>query len=204
MSSSHNAAPQALRYLYQSQWPLLELLMRSADRPGCAITIERHDDVGWEQDGTPQELLQLKYHVSSQRTLGDKDSDWWRTIRAWMDAGDPGDPNGPMLTMVTTLTAADGTAAAALRPPSPDYHAALQLLEEAARISTEKTFRATREAFLRLPGSEREIFVSRMRVLDASPEINVSMHECAANSDIRCRVATRTLSWGSCGDGGTK
>ncbi len=39
-SSSHNAASSALGYLYQSQWPLLELLRRSDERPDCAITLE--------------------------------------------------------------------------------------------------------------------------------------------------------------------
>jgi C-terminal domain 7 of the ABC-three component (ABC-3C) systems len=171
-SSSHSAAPQALGYLYQCQWPLLELLQRSVDRPDCAITIEQYDDVAWERDGTPQELLQLKHHIGSQRSLGDKDSDWWRTIRVWMDAGEPGDPNGPTLTMVTTLTATDGTAAAALRPASYDPQTALRLLEDAARTSTEGAFRAVREAFLELREAEREVFVARMRVLDASPSIS--------------------------------
>jgi len=88
-----------------------------------------------------------------------------------MDTGEPGDPNGPTLTMITTLTAADGTAAAALRPTSHHPQTALRLLEDAARTSTEGRFRATREAFLGLREAEREVFVARMRVLDASPTI---------------------------------
>jgi hypothetical protein len=52
-SSSHNAASSALGYLYQSQWPLLELLRRSEERPDCAITLELHDDVAGSRTASP-------------------------------------------------------------------------------------------------------------------------------------------------------
>jgi len=134
-SSSHNAASSALGYLYQSQWPLLELLQRGDDRPDCAITLELYDDVAWEQNGTPIELLQMKHHIQASRSLGDKDMDVWRAIRAWMDTVVVGDPDGPLLTMVTTQTAAPGSAAALLRPSGRNPSGALQLLEDAARQS---------------------------------------------------------------------
>jgi hypothetical protein len=95
--TSHTAAPAALGYIYQCQWPLLALLRDSADRPDCQITLELHDDVAWDHDGTPTALLQVKHHVNSVRGLGDKDVDWWRTIQAWMDAHDPADAAGPKL-----------------------------------------------------------------------------------------------------------
>jgi hypothetical protein len=170
-SSPHSAASSALGYLYQTQWPLVELLdRRPGERPDASVTLELHDDVAWE-DGTPIELIQSKHHLRSTRTLGDKDADWWRTIRAWMKAGDPGDPNGPTLTMLTTLTAAPASAAEALRPSSHDAVAARERLEHAASTSTESTFAGVRKKFLKLDEPTREIFVSRMRVLDGSPEI---------------------------------
>lgn len=61
---SHGASAPALGYLYQSQWPLVELLRRGHDEPDSAVTLELHDDVSWESDGTPTELLQLKHHVN--------------------------------------------------------------------------------------------------------------------------------------------
>jgi hypothetical protein len=169
-TSPHSAAPSALGYLYQTQWPLLELLQRGLDRPDAAIMLELHDDVSWEE-GSPTELIQVKHHQNSTRVLGDKDSDWWRTIRAWMQAHEAGDPNGPLLTMVTTLTAGAGTAAAALRPESRDPATALALLEAAAAESRESAFADTRERFLNLDDSERSTFVSRMFVLDARPTL---------------------------------
>jgi hypothetical protein len=49
----------ALGYLYQSQWPLVDLLRRAFDEPDASVTLELHDDVAWEVDGTPTELLQV-------------------------------------------------------------------------------------------------------------------------------------------------
>jgi hypothetical protein len=169
---SHGAAASALGYLYQSQWPLVELLRRGRDEPDCAITLELYDDVAWEDDGTPTELLQVKHHVRAAGSLGDKDDALWRTIRVWMDAHAPGDPAGPTLTLVTTEIAAPGSAAAALRPdPSRDAETACGLLERAASESTAQASRDVRQRFLDLPEAERVIFVNRIHVLDAEPSI---------------------------------
>jgi hypothetical protein len=167
--TSHTAAPAALGYIYQCQWPLLALLRDSADRPDCQITLELHDDVAWDRDGTPTALLQVKHHVNSVRGLGDKDVDWWRTIRAWMDAHDPADAAGPKLAMVTTQLALEGSAAAALRPSERDVPVALEQLEAAARSSRAEGTRAARDRFLALTPAGRAVFVARMHVLDAAP-----------------------------------
>ncbi len=168
---SHDASASALGYPYQSQWPLVELLRRAGNEPDSAVTLELHDDVSWEADGTPTELLQLKHHVAAAGGLGDKDDDLWRTIRVWMDAHRPGDPSGPTLTLVTTRTAAPGTAAAALRGGAREPATARQLLEAAARESTAQASREVRQRFLDLPDAERAVFVDRIHVLDAEPSI---------------------------------
>jgi hypothetical protein len=168
---SHGASASALGYLYQSQWPLVELLRRAGVEPDSAVTLELHDDVSWEEDGTPTELLQLKHHVNATGSLGDKDDDLWRTMRVWMDAHPPGDPSGPTLTLVTTQTAAAGTAAAALRTGARAAVTARQLLEAAARESTAQATADVRQRFLDLPDADRAVFVDRIHVLDAEPSI---------------------------------
>jgi hypothetical protein len=169
--SSHNAASSALGYLYQSQWPLLELLRRSDERPDCAITLELHDDVAWEQDGSPTELLQLKHHLRTTRGLGDKDIEVWRTIRAWMNTQEVGDPEGPTLTLVTTQTVGSDGALAALRPQERDVTRAMELLEIAAVESTAAVTADWRRRFLNLDPTARATFVARIYVLDAAPVI---------------------------------
>ncbi len=149
---AHDAASSALGYLYQSQWPLVELLLRGADQPDAAITVELYNDVAWEENGSPTELLQVKHHLNSTRSLGDKDDDIWRTIRSWLDAGPPGNGSGPILTLVTTETAPDGTAAAALRPgPSRNPDVARQRLEAAANESKAEATDDIRKRFIALP-----------------------------------------------------
>jgi hypothetical protein len=173
---SHGAAPSALGYLYQSQWPLVELLRRGRDEPDSALTLELHDDVAWEEDGTPTELLQVKHHINAAGRLGDRDGDLWRTIRVWMDAGAPGDPAGPTLTLVTTATAASRSAAAALRPgPSRNVTEARRLLETAARESAAQATQDVRDRFLGLADEDRTVFVDRIHVLDTEPAIGEAL-----------------------------
>ncbi|MFG2677387.1 dsDNA nuclease domain-containing protein [Streptomyces sp. NPDC048445] len=171
-SSAHEASASALGYLFQAQFALLELLRGQEDRPDGAISLELHDDVAWEQDGRPFDLLQVKHHIRGVRTLGDKDDDVWRTIKSWMDTHAPGDESGPALTLVTTQQARPGTAMAALKAPTPAPAEALKLLTTAAKESTATGTAAAREAFLELPPSQRAVFVRRMRVIDGTPSID--------------------------------
>ncbi len=171
-SSAHEASASALGYLFQAQFALLELLRGQEERPDGAISLELHDDVAWEQDGRPIDLLQVKHHIRSVRTLGDKDDDVWRTIQSWMDTHAPGDENGPSLTLVTTQRARPGTAMAALKVPAPAPAEALKLLTAAAKESTAKETKDARASFLQLPPAQRAIFVRRMRVIDSTPSID--------------------------------
>jgi C-terminal domain 7 of the ABC-three component (ABC-3C) systems len=169
---SHEASSSALGYLYQSEWPLVELLRRGGAEPDAAVTVELYDDVAWEEEGVPTELLQVKHHVSKTRSLGDKDDDLWRTIRSWMDAHPPGNASGPTLTLVTTATAAVGSAAALLRPGvQRDPEVALRLLEAAARESTAEATHDVRARFLELSDLDRAVFVQRIFVLDGEPTV---------------------------------
>ncbi|EFL20262.1 MULTISPECIES: ABC-three component system protein [Streptomyces] len=171
-SSAHEASASALGYLFQAQFALLELLRGQEDRPDGAISLELHDDVAWEQDGRPIDLLQVKHHVRGTRTLGDKDDDVWRTIKSWMDTHTPGDENGPALTLITTQQARPGTAMAALNASAPAPAEALKLLTTAAETSTATGTADSRTEFLKLPPAQRAVFVRRMRVIDGAPPID--------------------------------
>ncbi|MFJ1709577.1 ABC-three component system protein [Kitasatospora sp. NPDC088346] len=171
-SSTHEASSSALGYLFQAQLALLELLRGAEERPDGAISLELHDDVAWEADGRPVDLLQVKHHIRGVRTLGDKDDDVWRTVQSWMDTHDPGDADGPWLTLMTTQQARPGSAMAALRLEGRDPVAALDLLTAAAKESEAKGTKGARERFLELPVPERAVFVRRMRVVDSSPTID--------------------------------
>ena len=178
---AHEASQSALGYIYQSQWPLLELLRRAPSRPDAALTLELHDDVVWQQGGTPTELLQVKHHINAHRGLGDMDADLWKTVGVWMENGPPGDADGPLLTLVTTATAAAGTAAAALRSDAGRDASreltARELLDAAARASDNAATAAVRGRYLALSEPDRDVFVSRITVLDAQPQAAANLED---------------------------
>jgi ABC-3C protein len=177
--NAHQAAHSALGYLYQSQWPLVELLRRGPRRPDTALTLELHDDVAFEKDGTPSELLQLKHHVNAMRGIGDMDVDLWKTVGVWMDAHPPADPDGPILSLVTTAIARDGTAAAALRAGRDIAAEALgrARLDAAATNSDNAATEDVRDRYLRLSPGDRDVFVSRVFILDGQPPAGGAVDE---------------------------
>jgi hypothetical protein len=75
-SSDFSAAPSALGYLFQIRYALV-LLLR-ADEPENVISIEKLDDVAFEEDGEPKQLLQFKHHVINSATLTDSSTDFGR------------------------------------------------------------------------------------------------------------------------------
>jgi hypothetical protein len=147
----HSAGASALGYLYQSAWALLELLRRSPNEPDAQVSIELFDDVAWDVDGSPTERLQLKHQLNLSASITDKSTALWKTIRVWLDDATPTDPTGALLVLVTTAVAPDDTGVRCLRPATLD-------LTEAQR-------------FLELSHAERQVFVSRMRLLDGSPAV---------------------------------
>jgi hypothetical protein len=170
-AADHSAAASVLGYLHQTRWGLLELLRSPATKPDQRLSLEMHDDVAWEVEGTPTELKQLKLHVNSVRNLTNASDDMWRTLRVWMDDGRPGDPYGPILTLVTNSTAGEGSAAALLRHDGRDPVAALAILENTATNSTADETAKSRQRFLALSPAERATFVNRIHVADQSPDL---------------------------------
>lgn len=170
-NTPHGAAPSALGYQHQTWWALLELLRMGAHRPDATITLELHDDVAWEQNGTPTELLQLKHHQNQQRQLTDASPDLWSTLKVWMDTARPADPTGPTLMLVTTQTASESSAVAALRAHPRNEQFALDGLEAVAVDATSGATGQARRQFLELGSIDRRAFVSRIRLVDGSCRI---------------------------------
>lgn len=168
-AGQHNASASAVGYLYQVNWALVELLERAPDRPDQAISLETHDDVAWEQSGSPVDLLQTKHHVGVSTGLGDMDTDIWKTLLVWMNTAQPTDAQGPALILVTTSVAQPGTAAYALLSDERDTAAAIARLTDAARTSTAKNTKTARDRFLQLTEAERQVFIGRVVVADGAP-----------------------------------
>lgn len=177
----HNAGPNAVGYLHQTRWALVELLRSGPDRPDASISLELYDDIAWDQAGSPTELLQVKHHQGSSRSLTDRATDVWKTLKVWMDTISVGDADGPGLVLVTTQVAASGSAMEALRATDRNVDAALGVLEAVAREEGAQATRAARQEFLVLSPSERRTFLHRIYVADCSPHaenVQVSVRRC--------------------------
>jgi len=77
----HSAAQSAAGYLYQARLALAECLRYTYADSGVEIAIEKLDDISFEKDGTPLELLQTKHHLKKTGDLSDGSVDLWKTLR---------------------------------------------------------------------------------------------------------------------------
>lgn len=169
-ASNFGAAPSALGYLYQSELALLELLRRMRQNPSIELSIELVDDVQFESDGEPDELLQIKHHLNGHGDLTNSSGDVWRTIRVWTERAKHGDD--ALLSMMTTAQAPAGSAAELLRMDDHrDPPAALAKLEVAAHTSISKDTKVARLAFMALAPEARLQLVERIRILDGTPQL---------------------------------
>jgi hypothetical protein len=152
------AAAPAIGYLYQCRYALWRLLIRSRTDAVAELSIERLDDIAFDQ-GTDQERLQTKHSIRRRASMSDASPDIWKTLRVWSEGIIAGtlDVPGAVLSLVTTAIAPNGGAAACLRPEGyglslRDPATALQLLEAVTQSSntTQAEILASHKAFMNL------------------------------------------------------
>ncbi len=170
--SDFSAGPSALGYLYQIRYALVILLV--ARHPDTVVSLEKLDDVAFEEGGEPSELLSLKHRISHTASLSDSSTDLWKTLRIWATKVAKGevDLSSIILSLVTTASAPPGSAAALLRDGADrDEGKALLILRRAGAASTAETVKKGYSAFNALSHEAQASLVSRIRILDASPDI---------------------------------
>lgn len=174
MSGQFSANASLLGYFYQARYALLLLLGADVD---AEMSIERFDDIAFEKEGTPTELLQTKHQINYTGSLSDASTDLWKTLRVWSEAVASGviDPSEAILTLVTTGRAPEGSAASNLRPGSAqqkrDVDSALETLRNIPHTSKSDTNKPAYEAFLALKAEQQQALVNSIQVLDSSPNI---------------------------------
>lgn len=186
---SANAA--SLGYFYQSRYALLKLVQAEAD---AEMSLERFDDIAFEEAGTPTQLLQTKHHVRHTASLTNSSTDLWKTFRVWSESVLNGsvNPEETILTLITTGQAPPESAASLLRPENRDVNRAVELLSNVAATSESQTNRSAYEAFLRLSNEQQRALVSSVNVLDSSPDI-IDVHDQIVK-ELRLTVRPKFLS----------
>ncbi len=170
MISDFSARDQALGYLYQTLYALWLLINGNEERE---LILEGLDDVVFEKDGSPEELLQLKHH-SKPATLTDASPELWKTLRIWSSHVSTGTIklDSTTLTLITTSTATDGSIAANLRPDNKrNSNEALSALVKVAQTSNNIALKSAFSAFLDLSTEDRISLVDSVVILDQSTNI---------------------------------
>ncbi len=164
----HSAAGQALGYLHQCMWALVELGRRGSADPAVELRLEALDDIQFDSDGSPAELLQTKHHLGSAGTVTANSTDLWRTLNVWMDVDSIDDV---ILRLVTTQAIQEDSALSRLCIGGDrDVAAVATALGEAATESKNAATATWRQKFLALDDRTREDLLDRIYIDDRSSQ----------------------------------
>lgn len=197
MSSGSNqhtqfsAGDSALGYLYQVRLALLLALERlPQEDDGFVVYLETLDDIVFEQQGTPRELLQLKHHKKKAANLTDRSEDLWKSLRVWIEGRKAGAiPHDAKLFLITTSSAGSDSLVQYLLKENRDEMEAVKglrdvvSLEESKRKEKGKTVVNEKRysLFRNLEPEEQEALVHSITVFPHTPDIidlNQELQSC--------------------------
>lgn len=177
-TTKFSATASALGYLYQIRLALLFSLRRLAKDISFSLYFETLDDVVFEQDGTPFELLQLKHHCKQAANLTDGSSDLWKTLRVWMEGrAINAIPADSQLFLITTSAVGAGSAASMLLSDERNVAEAARRLLCSATTSTSQTNAPAYALFRELNEEARIQLLESVTVLPQAPSIDDSCDE---------------------------
>ncbi len=171
--NTHEASASAAGYLFQCRYALYAGLRAIPENPRLEISVEKLDDVAFEAQGEPTELIQTKHHIGKHGSLTDTSADLWKTLLIWSKrvARDVDAPFRTRFTLLTTGAAPDGSAASFLRMRERDEGGADKKLMQVVASSKNKGNVAAYQAFASLPEELRHSMLRAVYVLDGSPNI---------------------------------
>ncbi|MFN3515395.1 MAG: ABC-three component system protein [Phenylobacterium sp.] len=179
-NSAFAAAPSLAGYLYQARVALALCLRYAYVEGSVEVAVERLDDVSFESDGLPIELLQTKHRLTRRSDLSDASADLWKTLRIWSEQAkaDPSLPSRTRLVLMTTGVVDDGAIAALLRPAEPGGVISGETAREAserltlvAESSANTALKPSFDAYLALTPRMRAALISAVQVLDGQPMV---------------------------------
>lgn len=171
-ASPFSAAPAALGYMYQVRLALLLALRRLPEGREFMLSLETLDDVVFETNGLPNDLIQAKHHCNRAASLTNACPDLWKSLRVWFEGHADGSiSSDACLHLITTATAAAGSAASLLTHVSRDVDAAQAQLEATASTSVSHSNKEAYSAFLRPSRTDRKAVLERVWIVDASSNI---------------------------------
>lgn len=171
MPNMFSAGSSAIGYLYQIRYALL-MILKNNDKD---ISIENLDDVEFEIEGTPVELLQLKHHSSKRvANLSNSSSDFWKSVRIWAEAVNNNilTVPGVLFSLVTTALASPNSAIYYLKNDNNrNSREAYILLLEHIKNSKSDANQVAFDAFLSLDSDKQYRLIDSIYVLDKAENI---------------------------------
>ncbi len=174
-TSQFDASPSMLGYIYQIRFALylsLKKLSDLADPEHFNVSIEKLDDIAFDCDGSPEELLQTKFH-GDKGNLTDRSPDIWKTIRIWAESIKSGEISlgNVILSLVTTQVVVDSSLACLLGTgPKRDIDKAQQIMSEICEESNQTNDKGYK-AFKNLSVAERHSLLSAIFVVGRSADL---------------------------------
>jgi hypothetical protein len=172
--SKFAASASMLGYLYQIRMALLWAIRKSRVSD-FSVNVEVLDDVSFESDGSPIEVLQTKHSLKAMAELSDLSPELWKTLRIWITGIASGEvPAEATRFLISTADAPAGTACAALGMDgsSRDVAEASRRLQYAATTSTNSSLKSAFDSYLTLDDPAREQLLARVYVIPAQPDAN--------------------------------
>lgn len=183
MSSKQNYNPNAsasmLGYIYQVQYALymcLEMLTKIDDPDEHNISLEKLDDIAFDQNGSVSFVNQIKGHdlIESEdavENLTDRSSDIWSTFRVWVKLINDGDVKlgKTVFRLITTQSYSQVSVASYLSDTKDrDPAEALKLLQGISTETSNKTNKEAYEAFQSLSPAQLNIFIDSVYMIGQS------------------------------------
>jgi len=172
-----DATASMLGYIYQVRFGLylaLKKLGEVDDEDLFNISIERLDDIAFDTDGNPVELLQTKFHGKAGN-LTNRSSDLWKTLRIWAEGIASGDfiLGATSFTLITTENAAVGSIADDLGCSGErrNVSSALETLRDIASGSGSEANLKGFDAFNALQPWQQAQLVEAFYVIGKSPDL---------------------------------
>lgn len=168
--SLFSATASLLGYMYQCRLALFESLKRLRLNPNIMVTIETLDDVVFEREGTPSEIIQIKHHIKRKANLTNGSVDLWKTIRIWCNLfSEIKVKDDLMLCLMTTESAVDNSAAKYLRIEGRDVPLAEKMLLEVSLTSSNDVNKEGYRVFSSFTPEQRKELLSKVYILDNCP-----------------------------------
>lgn len=159
-----SAGEQALGYLYQVRFALLQMMQMPED---AICLIEKDDDLDFADPAEGQLLASLKHKARGDR-LTDLSPDFWKSVRIWLSRFKGSGLKGaiPTFFLFTTGTVAEGSLLENFLPVKTKPHDIVDRVDAALNSTESKTLLNIKSQFDQLNSSEKYDFLSRITIFD--------------------------------------